>query len=522
MPTYEETAQKIIKEAIKSAVFIDENAKEPFMTGDFEESVRSEELYKDFKEKSISLDIYKYNDATYPDQKEYLFNNRDLVLLDWKLDGDTGEDKSLSILSEVVRLQPHIHFCVIYTSERKDVVLNNILSYFSCLTKEQYEEIFEEFDDEKETIQEILPDLMSLSQNRFNKERRTEIIKRITSHDGELFKIRLDNDLLSKDVDGVKSLLCCRLIRLGIAFSSYEKAGSTQPCPSDINPEYNTLCINNTLISVFNKQEVEANQIFDAFSQQITDYEKGVMHLLGLEMRNVQRRSASFIDSSILSVRKETLGYHKRQSGSDFSCFVKNVMVEQFKTNISNSGLTILDAIIPVDYHEDPDTKNEFALMNVFYNSQRKNDFKKLLTFGDVFKCGDRFYICITPLCDCAHPEKRDHCFYFAEGYQVTLPTALGKGDSGYISYISLDCYVEWDNVTGEYSHIVPVNYLVPDNQIVNDKLKVSRFRGRKVEECEFEYMTTIRQNYAQRIANHAFAHPVRVGIDFVKLDAAD
>ena len=126
MPTYEEAAQIIIKEAIKSAVFIDENAKEPFMSGDFDESVRSEELYKDFKEKSISLDIYKYNDATYQNQKEYLFSNRDLVLLDWKLDGDTGEDKSLAILSEVVRLQPHIHFCVIYTSERKDVVLDNI------------------------------------------------------------------------------------------------------------------------------------------------------------------------------------------------------------------------------------------------------------------------------------------------------------------------------------------------------------------------------------------------------------
>ena len=102
------------------------------------------------------------------------------------------------------------------------------------------------------------------------------------------------------------------------------------------------------------------------------------------------------------------------------------------------------------------------------------------------------------------------------------MDTALGKGDSGYISYISLNCYVEWDNrtIAGEYSHIVPVNYLVPDNQIVNDKLKVSRFKDRNVEKCEFEYMTTIRQNYAQRIANYAFAHPVRVGIDFVKLDA--
>ena len=520
MLTYEETAHKIIKEAIKSAVFIDENAKEPFMSGDFTESVRSEELYKDFKEKSISLDIYKYNDATYQNQKEYLFSNRDLVLLDWKLDGDTGEDKSLAILSEVVRLQPHIHFCVIYTSERKDVVLDNILSYFSCLTKEQYEEIFEEYDAEKETIKEILPDLMALSHNRFNKERRKEIIERITSRDRGLLKIGRDNDLLGKEVDGAKSSLLCRLIRLGIAFSSYEKAGSTQPCPSDINLDLNTLCINNTLITVFNKDEVEADQIFDAFTQQITDYEKGVMHLLGLEMRNVQRRSTSFIDSSILSVRKETLGYHKHQSGNDFSNFVKNVMVEQLKTNISNAGLSILDAIAPVDYHEDSDTKKEFALMNVFYNSQRNNDINKTLTFGDVFKCEDKFYICITPLCDCAHPKSRDHCYYFAEGEEIRLEKALAKKESGYISYLSPDCCVMWDKVdhNGDYSHVVPVSYLVPDNNIIANKLIIKRFKDNIVDECEFEYITTIRQNYTQRIANYAFSHPVRVGIDFVNI----
>ena len=38
----------------------------------------------------------------------------------------------------------------------------------------------------------------------------------------------------------------------------------------------------------------------------------------------------------------------------------------------------------------------------------------------------------------------------------------------------------------------------------------------RKVKQVN--YITTIRQNYAQRIANHAFSYPLRVGVDFVKL----
>lgn len=77
-----------------------------------------------------------------------------------------------------------------------------------------------------------------------------------------------------------------------------------------------------------------------------------------------------------------------------------------------------------------------------------------------------------------------------------------------------------WDKEirTGEYSHIVPVNYLVPNSHITNNKLTVSRFKNKNKEECEFEYVTTIRQNYTQRIANFAFSHPIRVGIDFVKM----
>lgn len=519
MAIYEETAQSIIKEAIKSAIFIDENAKEPFMQEEPAESKRSEDLYKNFKENGTSLSIYKFDDATYPSLKNYLFHNRDLVLLDWKLDGEEGEDKSLEILSEVVNTQPHIHFCVIYTSENPDIVLNNILSYFSCLTKEEYEEILEDFEGEKEIIEKIVSDLSFLSLNRFNRTKRADILKKIASNKDLIERVK-SNHILSKEIMGESnSGLLCGYIRLGIAFSKCIKANSMQPCPSDINAEMHTLCINNTLITIFNKTKIGANQIFEVFSQQITNYDKGVMHLLGLEMRNMQRKESTFIDSGVLSVSKEALGYHKKQSGKDFSNFVKNVMVEHLKTNISNAELSILDAIQPCAYQDEPDKKKEYAAMNVFYNSQRKIGNDKILSFGDVFKYEDKFYICITALCDCTHPEKRDNCYYFAEGQKLVIEKALEKGDSGYISYISPDCCIKWDKdaLQGEYSHIVPVNYFVANNHIVNNKLVISRFKNKNKVECEFEYITTIRQNYTQRIANFAFSHPVRVGIDFVK-----
>ena len=87
--------------------------------------------------------------------------------------------------------------------------------------------------------------------------------------------------------------------------------------------------------------------------------------------------------------------------------------------------------------------------------------------------------------------------------------------------------YIKWNTSSRDFddvnspTYIIPQSYFVADNMIKNGKLTICRFKANelkyKVEDCIFEYRTTVKQNYAQRIANHAFTHPVRVGIDFVR-----
>ena len=84
MDNYLKTAKNIVQESIKSAVYIDENAREPFeelTQAPTEEQTRSVELYDNFKEAGISLSIFKYQFDKYQEQKKYLFSGRDLVLL---------------------------------------------------------------------------------------------------------------------------------------------------------------------------------------------------------------------------------------------------------------------------------------------------------------------------------------------------------------------------------------------------------------------------------------------------------
>ena len=144
--SYEEAARKIIKDYIKTAVYIDENAIEPYelapkssslfiendelknessekkdtsgTTLQIDEAKRSFELYREFRKQGVSLSIFKYQDSFFEQERDYVLKARDLVLLDWKLEGDENSpEKALKIMEQIVGQSPKINFCAIYTNE---------------------------------------------------------------------------------------------------------------------------------------------------------------------------------------------------------------------------------------------------------------------------------------------------------------------------------------------------------------------------------------------------------------------
>lgn len=513
---YKKVASEIVKKAINSAIFIDENAKEPYSQRITPEAERCEALYKMFRKDGISLSIYQYKEKTYQDSLKYLFSNRDLVLLDWKLEGDeqTGE-KSLNILSEIVNNQQHIHFCVIYTAEsNKDSVFQNILSFFSGGCKDEYNDMKESLAEDEEEINRIKPLLLELLVCQFDREKTATCIGRISKDNKELVA-RI------QEVCGRNQKTA--FIKCGIAFADFITSESKEPLPTSIDINSHTLNINNTIIAIFNKNEVKPKDVINKFADNIANYKWGVMQLLGLEMRNIIKTKEAFVSKNVLQVTQEALGYHKKIHRDNFDAFFKNVMLEQELLSLQSEKLSLVEAIKEKGYKVN--LIDDYVSMNIFYNSAHIEGEKKL-SFGDVFKYGQNYYMCITALCDCANPKKRDNIFYFAKGETVKKDMALKIGDEGFISYIGSKEFVKW-NTHVDYkddnpTYIIPLPFFVPNSTIQGDKLTIKRFKlvdGQQgdVEECTFVYKTTIKQNYAQRIANHAFTHPVRVGIDFVK-----
>lgn len=512
MSAYKETAKNIVKEAIKSVIYIDENALEPFdrMDGnESEEEKRSMVLYESFKKEAITLSVLKYTPEQYTNSFKYTFQNRDLILLDWELEGTgRGGERALEILSEIVCNQHHIHFCALYTAEEdKDGVMKNIISYFSNTTKSEYDD----FKLELESYQNVVDAVPSFNHLILHREK--DKIERV-------FQIGIKDAIhrIHETINAEDNL--CSMIKCAIAFDDKTYKSSIKlPCPQSFNPTTHTLIIENTIIQILNKQETKPENLIDSFSENIADYPWGVMQLLGLEMQNITRRKSSFITSDVLRVSINALAYHKKKHKEDFQSFIKDVLIEQSASILRNETLSLVDSI---EAEEKCNSNTELVAMNVFYNSTCFNCNKKL-SFGDVFKSGNDYYICITALCDCALPEiKINNSFFFAKGSYIKPSTALKSAETGFVSFLDKNNAVKWDSDNtsdGKVPYIKPICFTIPNNTIVDGKIigyLLDKEGNRK--ELDFQYVTTIKQNYTQRIANHTFAYPVRVGVDFVKI----
>jgi len=539
--TYQTIAHQIIKESIKSAIFIDEKAL-PFYSKttevpEYEEKL-SQELYNNFKNIGISLSIQKFNvgDETNENLKQYLFNSRDLVLLDWKLNGQHGEEFSLKLLSDVVTSE-HIHFCVIYTFE-EDIsnIYTNILTYFSGKSLSEYETIRQRFEAYEDVLKPFFEPF-----NFFNNKANEKIIKDIQS---------IGDDFLT-NLKSLDKNLCEAFKHLKIAFSNFHKSDISIPL-SIGSFENKTVLINNTIITIVNKENTDASSdalnIIGKFSNNIIKSNFSFTKLLGLELKNSLLNTGAYISTDFLNVSKETLAFHRKQiidehdSDISFRELLKNVYLEQAKLKLSVSNLKIFENNLFEELKCDvPPSLHELASMNVYYNSLKLSTSSKKLDFGDVFLSDTgEYYICITALCDCERPTKTDFIFYFARGTSISIEKAIKLGDSAFISFISKEKAIVWSNIDKIEStkeedkkkeleqfrykpvYIKPQSYLVQNPIITDGKIRLDRIFQNKINngDLEFinlEYVTTIKPTYAQRISNHAFIHPVRVGVDFVK-----
>ncbi|WP_175632356.1 response regulator receiver domain [Pedobacter ghigonis] len=526
---YNQTAKKIIKDSIKSVVFIDEKALEAYVPIPNKPTLEEDlslKLFRKFKKSGASLTVHKFfkDDLSKPELMKYLFDNRDLVLLDWELDEDyaTGKSYSLRLLADVVA-SAHLHFCAIYTATTKESdVFDNIVSFFFGKNTTDFEQIRVDTDPYLSEISKVL-DAVDIY-NPQNNARLIPQLKEIEGFIGTAIKST-----------GIKELTRA-LIAIKIANNtSFITSTNRNHEPEFIDRPNKIVVINNTIVTLIKKDHRrDPNRLLNRLSTQISKSNNSFTQLLGIEMQNIFARKGSFVDSNLLNISLKTFLYHRRQmigksSDLPFELFIKDLLIAQAKLNLRDERLTILetsflDKVTPKRLSA---TINDIAKINTFYNGSSLREERKV-NFGDIFKVGtEEYYMCITPLCDCLYPEDNiKNKYFFVKGISFkNLEEAISLGDEAFISYLDENTCISWAGAPPKSSktdkhkpiYVKPNQLYVAKSIIIGGKLNANDFVKGKSVNIDMTYCFTLRQQYAQRIANHAFSHPLRIGIDFVK-----
>ena len=546
---FDTVASNILHESIKSAIFIDDRVLLPFEKGiENPDIIDYSDLIPPFEQKGCTLSFYRF-DQEWLTKANYIFDNRDLLILDWQLkkNQDTYTD-TLSILQKAINTDS-LHFCCIYTDTNPndfvDRIVFPILFYFGYCVKLKQKELsvikvgFQELCDSEGldsevVISELNPNLREFLIYSFDQSKRKEETKKILNYLKDKFSDQKKTRNYIKSITG----------DLGLSFAAlaYSFENPAMPICEDTyrirltktDSQLWRLYINNTLVSITNKEAIKEQTFYNEFKNSIVDEHNIFLTLLGLEMRNSFRRGSGFIGKDLDEISETAFFFHHKniKPKEAFYEFLRELWIDQTTQFLSKGQPTlystieeykgICDMVTRVNEFEnkivsDTNCQLDLIRLNVFYNQMRFNPSEnELLSFGDVlkFKLENDSYsyiICITPLCDCVEPVKIHNQYFFVkvENILESHLKALTRAEGEFFSYLrdgeKMIC-LDWGECkpfslyikNPKLHRISKVNYL---NKWIS-----------------LYHLGRIKENFAQRIANKALSYPARVGVSLVQI----
>jgi hypothetical protein len=137
------------------------------------------------------------------------------------------------------------------------------------------------------------------------------------------------------------------------------------------------------------------------------------------------------------------------------------------------------------------------------------------IRFGDIFKIEnlsdeEEYILSITPHCVCLDACKIDNNFYFikSESVSTNLSSALKKIEIEHYSFINSDSELK----AIKWGECKPFTSYIKQNDLEN---LVTYYMDKKI---DLKYITTLKENFAQRIANKSFNYGMSIGIDLPNL----
>lgn len=540
--SFNEIAKDVIKRSFRSAICIDNEYASAYSQSGELNFDEPRALYYSFRNEGLcDLDVFEFKSIE-ESWKAHMGENKDLMILDWELDPGERYDSTLQILDDVI-VAKKIPFIVIYTNTGSiESVAQTIITRFNPVTNEDLDKFKRLFNEKMAPLSaDDAVDFDSLTENPtiffeyiHVHSKRDETEARIFEWISKSLSIKpgIDKGLKAKVVNLIGSVFGPQCTGREIEYFSFlilrEDVLKNNFPIQRIKVGKSSYVIDNAVtIIIFPKKDkdggITPEKLFNEFAEAIISDPHNFISLLSLEFKDNIRENFSKIGSKFSKIDEDAFFYHMGNyskggilnKGAIYDFILRGWIYELFQQKAGEKS----EVLSFIDDRYEAQKKNEGQIGSNLVDELVKysayisttdlsHKTTKQLWFGDIFKNDkSEYFLCITPHCDCSIPSKISKNYYFIKGaVEPNKKLALETAEQGYGSFI-IDVNpicIEWKRK--------PFTSFVNSHTI--DSVVVS-YSGK---DYALKYVTSLKENYTQRISNEAFGYGYRVGIDLPHL----
>ena len=526
MENTNEVLENIVKQSIRNVICIDDGLLEPYaeVKGEGSNFEFSKDMFDGISNKcqcSVTMVQYKGEETEYLIEEK--MNDKDLLILDWDLT-QTGQIKEpLKVLD--CALDKNIPYICIYTnSEELEKISVYIEKYYSGYTMEMAKKAAEIWEKEGLMKEEFLDDLKVCFKDKSN-------IPKLMSKVVELCP--------EIDTTSCNYRKFNNWIPVYLKWENYLLPDESKFIAKRVDGKDTVISIDGKIIFVFSKKNSDSDadkaiapeQIVPTIAESMVLKPNSIMDCLWLFYANCYFKAANKRPQFFKDIAYEGFAYHVGKivelKDMELESFFKEIFNEELLDILNSQDISIPTEIVDKILEDNKNNgttvchKELVKLNERLTINRRYSECEHKVAFGDVFYCTDaecglcEYWLCITAKCDCAKPEEKIRNNYiFIGGRYVGDGVALTKAETDYYSFINTvekgrenPICIQW---CGKINSIY-----IEQNEVLRGKTIVGNLKG---VDKHFIYLGNVKENYAQRMANMAFATGNRVGVSLAKL----
>ena len=571
----ERVMENVIDACLVNFVCLDDEYVEPYSSGEVEGNIEfTKSIHDGFRDAYKNVKIIKYGPETDVEDLKRHFGNADILVLDWELDPSGGSSEpALEFLNAAIDSE-RLKYVFVYTHVIEahsgtitwdhEQMRRAIVAAFSLEGEEV--ERGRELSGKMEELRDKLLDEDFMG----DEEDWEDIVNRVTeklyrhlAEQTELSGRGLAESLPGFDVKKQMRELCGKLSKSEkntteiIDFAKSRLwdtvSDSMEPFGRKLkaaNLEDDEFLIGDTHVKLVSKSEFDGSKLPGIIRDFVAKKPDSFFRILSHEIMDRFNREYwgrvsgfNFIENEIVRryVNYEgnpedgriTLGQLVREAYGGI--FVS--VIEEGKFEMLEEAERFFGSLSPEIRLSDEETKRIIRFANKFLSIEPMSPFARRksgnrISFGDIFEYdagehgGEKKYaICITPHCDCAHPENINHEYRFVLSRSVTKDFELANTnfDEEFCSFVPLRdasrsdiedvSIVYWKAKDGEF---VKTNVFRHVTETTEGEAGELLFEGFSGEKFHMRYICRQKDEFTQRLMNESVRHAIRVGVSFL------